>query len=32
MTKAARLNGNGSPRFGTVTYRDRVPPRATGDG
>ena len=31
MTKGARLDGNGSHRFGTVTHRDRVPPRATGD-
>lgn len=34
VTNGARLQGNGSQRFGTVTHRDRVPPppRATGDG
>lgn len=32
MTKGARLDGNGSQQFGTETHRDRIPPRATGDG
>lgn len=31
MTKGARLDGNGSRRVGTVTERDRVRPRTTGD-
>jgi hypothetical protein len=32
MTIRAGLNGHGSQSFGTVTHRERVPPRVTGDG
>jgi hypothetical protein len=31
LTGGARLDGNRSQRFGTVTHGDRVPPRARGD-